>query len=282
MTMMATRTQQQTVSDMRKTSQCTLSRPAAWKSTELSLEDGKHRADEQREPGPHNVHSSPSSMRGGSVGCRSWLQKSVWQHSMVRRVWARGESCIVMGEGLQSGTCGTGTLSRDRTSDDKLVPSEKALRPWKALPIATPPHTLHWKWEPSYFMHPELRMTSPCSSTSMMAKHWPLVLQAWRKAETHSDRRLSASNTSEVYKVFSIPSQGHNYSTDMGGGDVQMRALTQHFLKCIFHNSIMAVQSEGRQSLIVLSPMKIALNNNNSNGNNNSNNNSKDIFPVNC
>lgn len=37
--------------------------------------------------------------------------------------------------------------------------------------------TLHWKCEPSYFMQPEVRMASPCSSSSMMAKHWPLVLR---------------------------------------------------------------------------------------------------------
>lgn len=60
-------------------------------------------------------------------------------------------------------------------------------------------HTLHWKCEPSYFMQPDMRMASPCSSSSMMAKHWPLVLRRQRKGHflfvsdgsgwVHQDRR---------------------------------------------------------------------------------------------
>lgn len=35
----------------------------------------------------------PVLSRGGNVGCKSWLQKSVRQHSIVRRDCALGESC---------------------------------------------------------------------------------------------------------------------------------------------------------------------------------------------
>lgn len=37
--------------------------------------------------------------------------------------------------------------------------------------------TLHWKSEPSYFMQPEASVGSPCSSSSMIAKQCPFVLE---------------------------------------------------------------------------------------------------------
>lgn len=44
--------------------------------------------------------------------------------------------------------------------------------------------TLHWKWEPSYVMHPDVSSGSPCSSSSMMAKHCPLVLRRQRDSSS--------------------------------------------------------------------------------------------------
>lgn len=40
-----------------------------------------------------SVKTLPAGASGGRVGCRSLLQKSVLQHSIVLLVWALGESC---------------------------------------------------------------------------------------------------------------------------------------------------------------------------------------------
>lgn len=116
---------------------------------------------------PDPTSHLPAETRGGSVGLRSSLQKSVLQHSMVLLGRALGESCRPIreqnrkDEGSRWG----------RLQDGHFLSGCHGDGP-----------TLHWKWEPSYFMQPEASWISPLSSSSMMAKHWPLVLNAQRPA----------------------------------------------------------------------------------------------------
>lgn len=126
---------------------------------------------------------------GGSVGWRSRLHKSVEQHSMVRLGCAFGESWIKI-------------TTNDLDHQHPLSCTYLFLDFCSRI-------TLHWKCEPSYLMQPEVRTTSPFSSSSMMAKHWPLVLCGHTKniksqCSWRDEQLEEASGACEYLCVYSL------------------------------------------------------------------------------
>lgn len=61
--------------------------------------------------------------------------------------------------------------------------------------------TLHWKSDPSYFIHPEANVVSPWSSSSMIAKQCPLVLKEKIPKNINSHQKVLIKSQYECDQV---------------------------------------------------------------------------------